>query len=112
MQARFELFRDRADEWRWRLRHRNGNVIATSGEGYTQAQRAQGAPARRAERAGGGGRRGRRGLTRFRLHLARLGDTVLSWAVAMGGLSVQRSVVGTAGRPAVVRRSIVGRPRR
>lgn len=34
--ARFELFRDRAAEWRWRLRHRNGNVIATSGEGYTR----------------------------------------------------------------------------
>lgn len=32
--ARFELFRDAADEWRWRLRHRNGNVIADGGEGY------------------------------------------------------------------------------
>jgi hypothetical protein len=31
--VRFEMFRDRADEWRWRLRHRNGNAIATSGEG-------------------------------------------------------------------------------
>ena len=34
--ARFEVFRDRGDEWRWRLRHRNGNVIAISGEGYTR----------------------------------------------------------------------------
>jgi amphi-Trp domain-containing protein len=33
--ARFEVFRDRGGEWRWRFRHRNGNVIATSGEGYT-----------------------------------------------------------------------------
>ncbi len=33
-QATFELFRDAADEWRWRLRHRNGNVVADSGEGY------------------------------------------------------------------------------
>jgi len=33
-QATFEVYRDRADEWRWRLRHRNGNVIADSGEGY------------------------------------------------------------------------------
>ena len=33
--ARFEVFRDRADEHRWRLVHRNGNIIATSGEGYT-----------------------------------------------------------------------------
>ncbi|PSQ50324.1 hypothetical protein BRD19_01250 [Halobacteriales archaeon SW_7_65_23] len=32
--ATFELYRDRADEWRWRLRHQNGNVIADSGEGY------------------------------------------------------------------------------
>uniref|UniRef100_UPI00100A3D9B HVO_2922 family protein n=1 Tax=Halegenticoccus tardaugens TaxID=2071624 RepID=UPI00100A3D9B len=32
--ATFELYRDRADEWRWRLRHDNGNVIADGGEGY------------------------------------------------------------------------------
>jgi len=32
--ATFEVYRDRADEWRWRLRHRNGNIIADSGEGY------------------------------------------------------------------------------
>ena len=38
--ARFEVFRDRSDEWRWRLRHRNGNVIATSGEGYTRKHNA------------------------------------------------------------------------
>jgi amphi-Trp domain-containing protein len=38
--ARFELFRDRSEEWRWRLRHRNGNVIATSGEGYTRKHNA------------------------------------------------------------------------
>jgi amphi-Trp domain-containing protein len=38
--ARFEVFRDRADEWRWRLRHRNGNIIATSGEGYTRKHNA------------------------------------------------------------------------
>ena len=39
--AEFELFRDRNDEWRWRLRHRNGNVIATSGEGYTRKHNAR-----------------------------------------------------------------------
>lgn len=38
--ARFEVFRDRVDEWRWRLVHRNGNVIATGGEGYTTRQNA------------------------------------------------------------------------
>lgn len=31
---KFELYRDDAGEFRWRLRARNGRVIATSGEGY------------------------------------------------------------------------------
>lgn len=35
MTATFELFKDGAGEWRWRLRHANGNIIADSGEGYT-----------------------------------------------------------------------------
>ncbi|THE64897.1 DUF1508 domain-containing protein [Salinadaptatus halalkaliphilus] len=34
--AEFELYRDAADEWRWRLVHDNGNVIADSGEGYSR----------------------------------------------------------------------------
>ncbi len=38
--ARFELYQDRGAEWRWRLRHRNGNIIATSGEGYTRKHNA------------------------------------------------------------------------
>lgn len=38
--ARFEVFCDQGEEWRWRLRHRNGNVIATSGEGYTRKHNA------------------------------------------------------------------------
>ncbi|MFC7251689.1 amphi-Trp domain-containing protein [Halomicroarcula sp. GCM10025324] len=38
--ARFEVFRDQGEEWRWRLRHRNGNIIATSGEGYTRKHNA------------------------------------------------------------------------
>ncbi len=38
--AQFEVFRDRDEEWRWRLRHRNGNIIATSGEGYTRKHNA------------------------------------------------------------------------
>jgi uncharacterized protein YegP (UPF0339 family) len=29
-----EVYRDEANEWRWRLLHRNGNVLAGSGEGY------------------------------------------------------------------------------
>ncbi|MEF8907487.1 MAG: HVO_2922 family protein [Haloarculaceae archaeon] len=32
--AAFEVYRDEADEWRWRLRHRNGEVIADGGQGY------------------------------------------------------------------------------
>lgn len=31
---RFELYRDRKREWRWRLRAVNGRVLADSGEGY------------------------------------------------------------------------------
>ena len=40
-QGRFELYEDRGGEWRWRLRHRNGNLVASSGEGYTQKHNAQ-----------------------------------------------------------------------
>ena len=32
--AAFEIYEDQAGEVRWRLRHRNGNVLADSGEGY------------------------------------------------------------------------------
>ncbi|SDX79835.1 Uncharacterized conserved protein YegP, UPF0339 family [Halopenitus persicus] len=39
--ARFELYEDAADEYRWRLRHRNGNVIADSGQGYSSRQKCQ-----------------------------------------------------------------------
>lgn len=39
--ARFELFRDRAGEWRWRLVHDNGNIIADSGEGYNRISTAR-----------------------------------------------------------------------
>lgn len=31
---KFQLYKDKADEYRWRLRARNGRIIATSGEGY------------------------------------------------------------------------------
>ena len=34
MAATFELYKDKAGEWRWRLRHQTGNVIADSAEGY------------------------------------------------------------------------------
>ncbi len=32
--SQFGLYADRGGQYRWRLRHRNGNVIADSGEGY------------------------------------------------------------------------------
>lgn len=35
-QSRFELYEDAAEEWRWRLLHRNGNIIADSGEDHTR----------------------------------------------------------------------------
>jgi uncharacterized protein len=30
----FELYKDKKGEFRWRLRHANGNIMATSSEGY------------------------------------------------------------------------------
>ncbi|WP_049947730.1 HVO_2922 family protein [Candidatus Halobonum tyrrellensis] len=39
--ATFELYRDRAEEWRWRLVAANGNIIADSGEGYRSKQGAK-----------------------------------------------------------------------
>ena len=35
---RFELYRDAAGAWRWRLRVQNGNVIADSAEGYVRRE--------------------------------------------------------------------------
>lgn len=32
--AAFEVYEDSAGEYRWRLRHRNGNILSDSGEGY------------------------------------------------------------------------------
>lgn len=32
--AQFELYKDKAGEYRWRLRVDNGEIIADSGEGY------------------------------------------------------------------------------
>ncbi|MFW6002896.1 MAG: HVO_2922 family protein [Halanaeroarchaeum sp.] len=40
MGATFELYEDVGGQWRWRLRHDNGNIIADSGEGYASVQKA------------------------------------------------------------------------
>ena len=34
MAAKFEIYKDKSGEFRWRLVHTNGQVIANSGEGY------------------------------------------------------------------------------
>lgn len=31
---KYELYKDKRGEWRWRLKARNGEQIACSGEGY------------------------------------------------------------------------------
>jgi len=41
MAATFELYQDRAGEYRWRLVHENGNIIADSGQGYTAKENAK-----------------------------------------------------------------------
>ncbi|MDZ7688871.1 MAG: HVO_2922 family protein [Halobacteriales archaeon] len=39
--AKFEMFKDKKGEWRWHLRHQNGNILADSGEGYSTKQKAK-----------------------------------------------------------------------
>ena len=34
MAAKFEIYKDKAGEFRWRLTHTNGQIIADSGQGY------------------------------------------------------------------------------
>ena len=41
MTATFELYEDSAGDYRWRLRHSNGNILADSGEGYASKQKAK-----------------------------------------------------------------------
>ena len=39
--AKFELYKSSNGEFRWRLKSSNGQIIATSGEGYTTKASAQ-----------------------------------------------------------------------
>ncbi|MFB6188929.1 MAG: HVO_2922 family protein [Halapricum sp.] len=39
--ATFELYEDESGEYRWRLVHDNGNIIADGGEGYATKQKAR-----------------------------------------------------------------------
>jgi uncharacterized protein YegP (UPF0339 family) len=35
---KFEYYKDVAGEWRWRVKHQNGNIVADSSEGYKNKQ--------------------------------------------------------------------------
>ncbi|MES3160840.1 MAG: DUF1508 domain-containing protein [Halorubrum sp.] len=39
--ATFELYEDAAEQWRWRLVHDNGNIIADGGQGYASKRNAK-----------------------------------------------------------------------
>ncbi|WP_435360441.1 YegP family protein [Haloarchaeobius sp. DFWS5] len=41
MAATFELYQDKRGEYRWRLRHANGQILATAGEGFTRKENAK-----------------------------------------------------------------------
>jgi uncharacterized protein YegP (UPF0339 family) len=35
---KFEYYEDKSGEWRWHVKHQNGNIIADSSEGYKNKQ--------------------------------------------------------------------------
>ncbi|MFD1525346.1 YegP family protein, partial [Halolamina salina] len=39
--AAFEVYEDNGGEFRWRLRHRNGQIVATGSEGYAEKSKAE-----------------------------------------------------------------------
>jgi len=39
--AAFEIYEDAGGDWRWRLRHRNGNILADGGQGYASRSGAE-----------------------------------------------------------------------
>jgi uncharacterized protein YegP (UPF0339 family) len=38
MMGKFQIYKDKAGEFRWRLRAGNNEIVASSGEGYTTKQ--------------------------------------------------------------------------
>ena len=42
MAAKFEIYKDKSGEYRWKLTHANGQIIADSGEGYKAKANAMG----------------------------------------------------------------------
>jgi uncharacterized protein YegP (UPF0339 family) len=51
MSHRFDVYEDRAGQYRWRLVASNGRIVADSGEGYTNAANAREAAQRIRDRA-------------------------------------------------------------
>ena len=41
MFGKFELYKSKAGKWRWRLKARNGQIIAMASQGYSSKQAAQ-----------------------------------------------------------------------
>jgi uncharacterized protein YegP (UPF0339 family) len=41
MAATFKLYKDKSGEYRWRLVHQNGQIIADSAEGYSSKSNAE-----------------------------------------------------------------------
>lgn len=39
--GKFQIFQDKSGEYRWRLKAGNGQIVATSGEGYTDKAAAE-----------------------------------------------------------------------
>jgi uncharacterized protein YegP (UPF0339 family) len=37
----FQIYRGRDGDWYWRAKHKNGNVVADAGEGYSTASNAR-----------------------------------------------------------------------
>jgi uncharacterized protein YegP (UPF0339 family) len=35
---KFQYYKDVGDEWRWKIKHQNGNILAISSEGYKNKQ--------------------------------------------------------------------------
>ena len=62
--ARFEIYRDKSGGHRWRLRHRNGNIVADSGEGYSSRSAAEDAVDSVKRNAPGAAESDRRGRSR------------------------------------------------
>lgn len=38
---KFEIYRDAASQWRWRLKAANGRIVGDGGEGYASKSNAQ-----------------------------------------------------------------------